>query len=125
MASDTAKSHIPNPDMSAYQQLFLDEAQTFLGILRRGLDQLVEDPGDKEAQREARRAAHTLKGMAAMMHYEHLVSLSKSLEDQLQTEAPLFLDQIETLRAGCNELEIGVERLAEGGDAPRHEGSEH
>jgi chemotaxis protein histidine kinase CheA len=98
-------------DLSAYKALFLDQAWLHLSNLRQNLARLQDDPADEEAQQEAHRAAHTLKGMAATMRYETLAALANNLEHPFVSGAPLALDQIGTLLAGCDEFERGLERL--------------
>lgn len=113
--SDTEDSNV-DLDLSNYRQLFLDEAHSFLAILRRNLSQLLEAPDDRRAQREARRAAHTLKGMAATMRYEELAALGKRMEDRLQEDESLAPSQIEELVVGCNQYDSGLTQLAAGGE---------
>jgi two-component system chemotaxis sensor kinase CheA len=98
-------------DLSVYMDLFLDEASTFLAMLRKNLSGLIEDPADPEALSEAHRAAHTLKGMSSTMRYEELAALAESLEGLLQSEAPLPPADIAVLQAGYNEFEVVLERL--------------
>jgi two-component system chemotaxis sensor kinase CheA len=110
MTDANAEDHYPELDLGKYHQLFLDEACGFLALLRRSLAQLLDAPGDKRAKSEARRAAHTLKGMAATMHYEELSALAKSMENQLQQEGHLEPGQIEHLLARCDQYEEGMEQ---------------
>jgi len=114
MTVDNAEEHNPDLDLSNYRQLFLDEAQSFLAILRRNLSQLLDAPDDRRAQREARRAAHTLKGMAATMRYEELAALGKRMENQLQQEGHLAPSQIEELLVDCSQYDGGLKLLAGG-----------
>ena len=101
-------------DLSSYHQLFLEEAYSYLALLRRNLSKLRDAADDKRAQREARRAAHTLKGMAATMHYEELAALGKRMEKQLEEEGRLTPGQIEELLAGCRQYDNGLKQLAGG-----------
>jgi chemotaxis protein histidine kinase CheA len=109
MTDANTEDHNAELDLGKYRQLFLDEAYGFLALLRRNLTHLLDAPGDKRAKSEARRAAHTLKGMAATMHYEELSALAKSMETQLQQEGHLEPGQIEDLLAGCDQYEVGLE----------------
>jgi two-component system chemotaxis sensor kinase CheA len=109
--SQTDGNQGPNLDMSAYRELFVDESLRFLATLRQSLYQLTDDPTDHRANQEARRAAHTLRGMASTMHYQNLAALGRSLESQFQSESPLTSDQIDVLLAGCDEFEAGLARL--------------
>lgn len=100
-------------DLSVYTELFLEESQQHLGALKEYLARLADDPTDSTAWREARRSAHTLKGMAYTMHYEDLGVLGKQLENQLESHAVLSSDQIRALFIGCDEFEMGLKRLGE------------
>jgi two-component system chemotaxis sensor kinase CheA len=100
-------------DLSVYRELFLEESQQHLGALREYLARLADDAADSTALREARRSAHTLKGMAYTMHYEDLGVLGKMLENQLESHSVLSSDQIRALFIGCDEFETGLKRLGE------------
>lgn len=100
-------------DLSVYRELFLEESQQHLGALREYLARLADDATDSTALREARRSAHTLKGMAYTMRYEDLGVLGKKLESQLESHSVLSPDQIKVLFMGCDELEMGLQRLSE------------
>ena len=110
--TDAKEDRTPELNLSNYHQLFLEEAHSFLDLLRRNLTQLLDAPGDRRAQSEARRAAHTLKGMAATMHYEELANLARDMENQLQQGAQLAPDQIRLLLAGCDRYEDGLEQTS-------------
>lgn len=114
MKVSNTEDHNVDLDLSNYRQLFLDEAHSFLAILRRNLSQLLEVPDDRQAQREARRAAHTLKGMAATMRYEELAALGKRMEVQLQEDERLAPSQIEELFVDCSQYDNGLKQLAGG-----------
>jgi two-component system chemotaxis sensor kinase CheA len=98
-------------DLSAYKQLFLEQALTFLTLFRKSLVQLKDDPEDDLALREARRASHTLKGMASTMRYEALTEIAERLERPFLLESPPSPDRIGVLMAGCDEFESGLEGL--------------
>lgn len=100
-------------DLSVYRELFLEESQQHLGALREYLARLADDATDSTALREARRSAHTLKGMAYTMHYEDLGVLGKKLESQLESRPMLSSDEIRALFIGCDEFAIGLKRLSE------------
>lgn len=114
MQSPTRDNPSASIDLSEYKGLFLEQAELFLVTLRQSLVQLENDPMDEESFREGRRAAHTLKGMAATMHYEDLASLGKRLESEFLHESPLTPQQIKDLLAGCDEFGLGLERLNAG-----------
>lgn len=103
-------------DLSAYKGLFIDQAWLHLSNLRQHLARLQDDPSDEEAQYEAHRAAHTLKGMAATMRYETLAAQAENLERPFISGSPLARDQMDTLLVGCDEFERGLERLGAADD---------
>ena len=115
MTSGNAKDRNVDLDLSKYHQLFVEEACSYLTLLRRNLSKLREAPDDARAQREGRRAAHTLKGMAATMHYEELADLGKRMESQLQHEIPLTPGQIDELLGDCVRYDDGLKQL-DGGE---------
>jgi two-component system chemotaxis sensor kinase CheA len=115
MTSGNTKGQNVDLDLSNYRQLFLEEACSYLALLHRNLSKLRDAPCDVRAQREGRRAAHTLKGMAATMHYEELAALGKRMENQLQHEEPLTPGQIDELLADCALYDKGLKQL-DGGE---------
>jgi two-component system chemotaxis sensor kinase CheA len=114
MTSSNEDNQVPEFDLAGYKGLFLEQSALHLSALRQGLVQLEQTPGDQRVLREARRAAHTLKGMAAMMHYEDLTGVAARLEGTFLDEVPLTAEQIDALLAGCDELEMGLEKLEQG-----------
>jgi two-component system chemotaxis sensor kinase CheA len=112
MTDANTEDHNSELDLSKYRQLFLDETYGFLALLRHNLAHLLDAPSDRRAQSEARRAAHTLKGMAATMHYDELAALAKRMENQLKQEEHLELGQVEDLLESCDRYEDGLEQTA-------------
>jgi chemotaxis protein histidine kinase CheA len=110
VTSQEEANQVPSLDLSVYRDLFLDEAQAFLTILRQSLARLADHPDDREAWQEARRAAHTLKGMSSTMRYERLFALAQALEAPFLSDAPLAIDQIDVVLAGCEEFEHSLDR---------------
>jgi len=70
-------------DKSGIIEFFLIEAGEHLQNLNRGLLSLEKDPTDTGMIDELFRAAHTLKGSAAMMGYEGISSVAHKAEDML------------------------------------------
>ena len=70
-------------DKSGIIEFFLIEAGEHLQNLNRGLLSLEKDPADTGIIDELFRAAHTLKGSAAMMGYEGVSSVAHKAEDML------------------------------------------
>lgn len=114
MTSQSDENRDVEIDLSVYKELFLEESQQHLAALRENLARLEDDPIDNQALREARRAAHTLKGMAYTMHYEDLGALGRMLESQIESQSPPTTDRIKALMADCDEFEMGLARLSEG-----------
>jgi two-component system chemotaxis sensor kinase CheA len=104
---------IPNGDidLSAYTQLFLEQASSFLNLLRASLSQLQHNPLDDRALREARRATHTLKGMASTMRYDTLAQLAADMERPFLSELPPSSDQIRVVLTSCEEFDAGLQQL--------------
>jgi chemotaxis protein histidine kinase CheA len=102
-------------DVSVYKDLYLREARSSLAALRQDLAGLQDDPSDRAALRQAHRAAHTLKGMSATMHYAALAALGRALEEPLEQadRAGLTLPcgQCDKLLAMCDEFEKRLNRL--------------
>jgi len=71
-------------EASLYVGPFLEEAKERLEDFVKALLILEKTPNDEEAVHGMFRAAHTLKGMAAMMGLESLENLSHAMEDVLE-----------------------------------------
>jgi two-component system chemotaxis sensor kinase CheA len=70
-------------DLSQFKDLFVDESQEYLLILNTGLLSLESDAQDTAAVHAMFRAAHSLKGSAAMLGYDALAELAHGAEDVL------------------------------------------
>ena len=116
MTSQTGKNQRPGLDLSVYKQLYVEEARKCLATLRENLIQIRDDVVNETALHEAHRAAHTLKGMSATMHYETLATLAKALEDPLsradRARLPLSSDRILAFLTTCDDFEAALERRA-------------
>jgi two-component system chemotaxis sensor kinase CheA len=106
---------MPSFDLSVYKELYVDQARQCLMTLASSVAALKDDPADRAALRQAHRAAHTLKGMSATMHYQALTSLAAALETSLyetmQGALILTPEQMKMLQEGCRDFEAGLERL--------------
>jgi two-component system chemotaxis sensor kinase CheA len=71
-------------DLSRYKRLFLSEATEHLRTLDRGLVTLERDPSDTKVLDEIFRSAHSIKGMAGAMQYDHIQTIAHALEDLLE-----------------------------------------
>jgi chemotaxis protein histidine kinase CheA len=108
------RDDVPNKgiDLTAYKGLFLEQAAMFLEMLRSSLQLLDDNPQDVKALEDGRRATHTLKGMSATMRYETLADLAAELERPFLSDSPISLEQLDALRAGCDQFGIALEQLA-------------
>ena len=70
-------------DKSGIIEFFLVEAGEHLQNLNKGLLSLEKDPGDTAMIDELFRAAHTLKGSAAMMGFQGVSDVAHKAEDML------------------------------------------
>src|SRR5512139_3346766 len=70
-------------DKSSIIQFFLMEAGEHIQNLNKGLLSLEKDPTDSSLIDELFRAAHTLKGSAAMMGYQGISDVAHKAEDML------------------------------------------
>lgn len=68
---------------SKHQEAFETEASELLKTLNSSLIRLEKEPDDLRYVEEIFRAAHSLKGMAAMMEYGNLVALTHNMESVL------------------------------------------
>lgn len=75
---------VTSAEADALREVFTQEARELLDLLGRELVTLEQQPDDTETVHHALRAAHTLKGSAAMLGHEHVRTLAHALEDALQ-----------------------------------------
>ncbi len=71
-------------DVMQYAELFQAEAGEYMQVLNRCLLNLEKDPGDREELQEAFRVAHSLKGMAGTMGYQHVTDIAHGLENFME-----------------------------------------
>ena len=70
-------------DMSKYKGMFLDESREHLEAMNSITMRMEEGDSDPELIASLFRHAHSMKGMAASMGYDHVASLAHALEDML------------------------------------------
>lgn len=109
-------------DMSRYQTLFLSDSGEHLQALEGNLLALEEDPRDRESLNEAFRHLHSLKGLAASMHYEAMARLAHRLED-LASEARgqergLAAEAVEVMLQGQDVLRAQLQAIRQGQSLP-------
>jgi two-component system chemotaxis sensor kinase CheA len=71
-------------DPVRYRALFVEEASEHLGELGRAFLTLEKDPTSAEALEVCFRMAHSVKGMAAAMHFVPISELAHALEDRFE-----------------------------------------
>ena len=95
---------------------FIEEAQEHLETVEQGLLDLAEVISDAERVNEMFRAAHSIKGGAAMLGFEGIQATAHKLEDcfKILRDHPVPIDQkLETLfLGGYDALKALVEELA-------------
>lgn len=95
---------------------FIEEAQEHLETVEQGLLDLAEVIADAERVNEMFRAAHSIKGGAAMLGFEGIQTTAHKLEDcfKILRDHPVPIDpQLETLfLGGYDALKALVEELA-------------
>ncbi len=71
-------------DVSQYAELFQAEAEEYMQVLNQCLLNLEKNPKDTEELQEAFRVAHSLKGMAGTMGYQHVCNIAHGLENFME-----------------------------------------
>ncbi len=72
-------------DMSQYRELFLSETREHINSLNELIATLEQEAGSRETIDALFREAHSIKGMAATMGFDHMAQLSHRLEDLLDS----------------------------------------
>lgn len=103
-------------DTSEFKDLFLDEAQGHLGSLNSSLLAMEQNPGDIDRVDAMFRAAHSLKGGAAMMGYASLADLAHGVEDVLhelrEGQWPFASSLADLLFTAIDQLQSLLEAIA-------------
>lgn len=105
-------------DTSKYKTLFIQEAEEHLGEIVKGILNLEKDPHQRPLLDDIFRHFHSIKGMAASMGYEVVVTLSHQLEgliDNLKEQRitpdeetlNTLLNGADILRAMVNDISAG------------------
>ena len=107
-------------DMSKYMDTFRAESEKYIKELSDSLLALEKDPENPEQMNTLFRAAHTFKGMAAIMGFNQIVELTHEMEsliDRLRTRQ-LLLDSsfIDILFVCVDALEGLVQNACESGE---------
>ena len=107
---------------------FIEEAKEHLQTLEQGILNLSTSAQDTEMVNEMFRAAHSVKGGAAMLGYSSIQKTAHRLEDSFKVlkEHPVNVDQkLESLfLTGCDYLQDLIERLENSPDFSDEDGIE-
>lgn len=104
-----------------YVELFLAEARENLETLNTAIVGVEADPADRENLDAVFRVAHSVKGMAATMGYEHVANLTHAMEDVFallrERSGGLQREAIDVLFECMDMLSKLVEEIAEHGES--------
>ncbi len=101
-------------DMSQYRELFFSETREHINNLNKLVVTLEQEPGDRETINALFREAHSIKGMAATMGFDHTARLAHRLEDMLdgfRTSGEVTTAVFDYLLSGIDLLEGLLEDL--------------
>lgn len=109
-------------NLEDYLGMFLEESEENMALLNNQLLALENNPDDPAIIQEIFRAAHTLKGMAATMGFQHMAELTHAMENALdwirQGRARVDAQWMDTLFASMDALSHTLQGIAQ-------EGQEH
>ncbi len=109
-------------DLSEYHDLYLEEAEGYLTVLRGTLQRLYLTPTDPQALGEAHRAAHSLKSISATMNYSEPRAVATEMEGILYKAdrgmAPLTQPIIALMVNTCDKLDTIIHGLQPPGWVP-------
>ncbi|MFD1645139.1 chemotaxis protein CheA [Haloarchaeobius litoreus] len=94
--------------MDEYQRDFVQESEENITELNNALLELERDPTDDAAMDRIFRMAHTLKGNAGAMGFEHASNLAHAIEDLLEV---VRSGQVEVTADLMDEIFVGVDEL--------------
>jgi two-component system chemotaxis sensor kinase CheA len=107
-------------DMSKYLKMFISESHEHLQRMDSALVDLEKNPQNQSLIELLFREAHSIKGMAASMGYEHLSELSHKFEDFLdavrQQQAPFTKALADILFEGIDIIRKTIEDISAGGN---------
>ena len=102
-------------DISQYKPMFISESREHLKTLNKSLLELGRNPENERELNEMFRAAHSLKGIAAMMGYDGISKLSRTIEslmDKLRKEKRVDRATIDVMLECVDMLGALVEDIA-------------
>jgi two-component system chemotaxis sensor kinase CheA len=100
--------------------MFFAESEEYIMVLNDNILELENDPENMDVLNAMFRAAHSLKGMAATMRFDHLTELTHKMEnmmDQIRNhKMGVNTEIIDLLFAGIDYVEEMVRKIKEDGD---------
>lgn len=106
-------------NLEDYLGMFLEESEENMALLNNQLLALENNPDDPAIIQEIFRAAHTLKGMAATMGFQHMAELTHAMENALdwirQGKARVDARWMDTLFASMDALSHTLQGIAQEG----------
>ncbi len=107
-------------DNNEYLEMFFAESEEYIMVLNDNILELENDPENMDVLNAMFRAAHSLKGMAATMRFDHLTELTHKMEnmmDQIRNhKMGVNTEIIDLLFAGIDYVEEMVRKIKEDGD---------
>lgn len=114
-------------DMSQYRDLFVSESRGHLSAFNELIVRLEDNVSDRAAIDEVFRHAHSLKGMAATMHFDAITALAHRIEDLLSkvrnADFAFTADMADILLEGGDLLSTMVSTI-ENGDSQQPDASD-
>jgi len=107
-------------DNNEYLEMFFAESEEYIMVLNDNILELENDPENMDVLNAMFRAAHSLKGMAATMRFDHLTELTHKMEnmmDQIRNhKMGVNTEIIDLLFAGIDYVEEMVRKIKEDGN---------
>lgn len=107
-------------DVSQYMSIFVEESREHLQSMNDVLLELERNPEDLDHINEIFRVAHTIKGMAGTMGFQHMATLTHDMENVLSAvrshEIKLTSDIIDILFECFDALDSNVNAVIESGN---------
>ncbi|MDZ7672926.1 MAG: chemotaxis protein CheA [Halanaerobiales bacterium] len=107
-------------DNNEYLEMFFAESEEYIMILNDNILELENDPENMDVLNAMFRAAHSLKGMAATMRFDHLTELTHKMENMMDKirnhEMSVNTEIIDLLFAGIDYVEEMVRKIKEDGN---------
>ncbi len=107
-------------DNNEYLEMFFAESEEYIMVLNDNILELENDPENMDVLNAMFRAAHSLKGMAATMRFDHLTELTHKMEnmmDQIRNhQMGVNTEIIDLLFAGIDYVEEMVRKIKEDGN---------